>query len=156
MPTAIYHARLGNLPKESRLNGSYKRTGLIMDQALLSFVELTADYVWAEGAQPDQHPFDQMMYIIEGRLEMVLNKDESYRLEQGDALYIPGNVPHRANLINKERCYLVEIFAPIRTDYLHIAEHQTASRAAPRKEDGSRDDLRSWAQSFTRPYLKNR
>jgi mannose-6-phosphate isomerase-like protein (cupin superfamily) len=152
MPSKIYHANMRKVPRESRLSGHYKRAAAIMDQALVSFVELSSGYDYPAGLPPDQHPFDQLMFMIEGRLEMILNGNESYVMETGDVLYIPANVMHSAKLINNEPCYLMEMFAPIRTDYLYTAEHQTTLGAVARESDGSRIDKRHWREQFVRPY----
>jgi len=148
MPTSIYHARLSAAPSDIRLGGAYRRTGLISDNSLCSFVHLTEDFAWPAGMDADRHECDQLMYIIDGKLEMVLNGSDSYRLERDDALYIPSNVSHVANLIDGSPCYLLEIFAPIRTDYLHIAEHQIDHRVPPRDERGFRVDDRPHEQHF--------
>jgi hypothetical protein len=39
--------------------------------------------------------------------------------------------------------HLIEIFSPLRTDYLYIAEHQLGYKQAARQPDGARIDRRS-------------
>ena len=132
MPTDPYHCRVDEAPKETLFGGTYKRTGMIMDQALVQWLWLD-DYVPADDhfdPKEDRplhvHDCDQLVFIVEGRLEMFLEMDgtQSYILEKGDALYIPGKVPHSGKLIDNEPCHLVEIFAPIRTDFLYFTHHQ--------------------------------
>ncbi len=144
MPTYPYHLRVSDAPKEIRYGGTYKRTGMIMDQALLSWVWLD-DYVRPANRPQHVHDCDQIVYILEGRMEMVLHmdQDQSFALEAGDALYIPANVPHTGKLVEGTPCFLLELFAPIRADYLYITQHQQEIGQGPRAADGSRTNDRT-------------
>jgi mannose-6-phosphate isomerase-like protein (cupin superfamily) len=139
-----YHAKVSEMPREYRFGDQYSRTGFIAEHALFSFVWLK-DFEWVDPVPPDRHPFDQWMYFIEGTMEMVLWETDAYRCEAGDVLYIPRDVPHRARMVNEDPIHILEVFAPIRPDYLYIAEHQTAEAAPPRNADGSRNEERDIA-----------
>jgi mannose-6-phosphate isomerase-like protein (cupin superfamily) len=136
-----YHAKVSELPREYRFEGQYSRTGFISENALFSFVWLK-NFQWNDDVPPDRHPFDQWMFFVEGVMEMVLWEEDVYRCEAGDVLYIPRDVSHRARMVNDEDILILEVFSPIRPDYLYIAEHQTADDAPPRREDGSRVEER--------------
>lgn len=144
MPTYPYVCRVDEAPKEIRYGGTYKRTGMIMDHALVSWVWLDR-YVRPPDRPQHVHDCDQIVYIIQGRMEMVLHMetDRAYVLEVGDAIYIPANVPHTGKLVDGEPCFLFELFAPIRTDYLYITQHQQEVGQGPRDADGSRTNARS-------------
>jgi mannose-6-phosphate isomerase-like protein (cupin superfamily) len=144
VPSYPYHINVEKAPRETRYGGTYQRTGFIMDQALVSFVWLDG-YVRAENRPQHVHDCDQMVYILSGRMEMVLHMetDISYTLETGDVIYIPGKVPHTGKLFDNQPCYLMELFAPIRADYLYFTQHQQEVGQAPRHEDGSRNNPRS-------------
>jgi len=146
MPGQVYSEHVSDLPRESRIGGKYQRTGVVMDQANLSFVWLTGDafedVVDENGLAPGHsHPFDQLLYVIEGQLRFWTG-DKVHDLAAGDVVYIPRDVPHGGRPANGKPVHLVEMFAPIRTDYLYTAEHQLAAGMPPRMADGSRTDGR--------------
>ena len=45
------------------------------------------------GADVHQHPEEQVMYVLSGRLEVTCG-DETYEVGPGQATYNPSNVPH--------------------------------------------------------------
>lgn len=146
MPGQVYCGRVADLPKETRFGGKYHRTGLVMDAANLSFVwldpEAFEDTVDADGLAPGHsHPFDQFLYVISGKLRFWTG-DQVHDLDEGDFVYIPRDVPHGGRPRDDSAVHLVEIFAPLRTDYLFTAEHQLAAGQAERQPDGSRVDAR--------------
>lgn len=147
MPGQVYTGTAANLPRETRFSGNYHRTGLVMDSANLCFVwldpEAFAELVDANGAAPcHSHPFDMFIYVIEGDLRFKAG-DKEHFLSSGDFIYVPRDVPHGGRPAKNAPVHLMEIFAPLRTDYLYIAEHQLGYRQAPREADGSRKDLRT-------------
>ncbi len=62
-----------------------------------------------------QHESEQITYIMEGALKFELQGREVI-VRKGELLMIPSNVPHRA--VALEDTLDVDIFAPIRTDWL--------------------------------------
>jgi glyoxylate utilization-related uncharacterized protein len=118
-----------------------------MDQAMACFVKLDpeafAEVANSDGSAPcHHHPFDMMVYVLEGDLRFRAG-DKEYFLSGGDFIYVPRDVPHGGRPAKNGPVRLIEFFAPLRTDYLYIAEHQLALKQAPRLADGSRKDLRS-------------
>ena len=151
MPGSVYVKHVADLPRESRYEGAYERTGIVMDAANISFVWVTPDIY--EGSTDDQglapghhHPFDQVVYVIEGEMRMWIG-EEVHDLRVGDVVYIPRDVSHGGRPLNGKPVHIMEIFAPIRTDYLYIAEHQLAHGAPEREPDGSRIDRRTMRQT---------
>lgn len=61
------------------------------------------------------HPHEQTGYLVSGRMNFIL-KDKTISLEQGDSWSIPGGMEHSADVI--EDCILIEIFSPVRQEYL--------------------------------------
>ena len=61
-----------------------------------------------------QHVHEQITYILEGRLEMVIG-GEKYLLTAGTVHVIPSNTPHSA--IAQTDCKVIDAFAPARNDY---------------------------------------
>ncbi|MCL1838533.1 MAG: cupin domain-containing protein [Propionibacteriaceae bacterium] len=126
---------MADLPRESRFDGTYQRVGVVSDNALWSFLWLDG-WEWPKGMH-HQHAHDQIIYVISGRLDESVG-DTMYHLEAGDVLYIPANIPHTGHPIKGETTHLIEGFAPIRTDYLYIAEHQLDQNVPPRDLTGAR------------------
>jgi quercetin dioxygenase-like cupin family protein len=48
-----------------------------------------------EGARPHQHPEEQAVYVLSGRLRMTV-EGQSYEVGPGEVSYHPANVPHSA------------------------------------------------------------
>jgi mannose-6-phosphate isomerase-like protein (cupin superfamily) len=142
-----YHAKAAEVPREHRFGGQYSRTGFIMENALIAFVWLK-DWQWPEDVPPDRHPYDQWMYVVQGALEQILWEKDAYLCEAGDVMYIPRDVPHRVRMVNDKPIFCIEVFSPIRHDYLHIAEHQFTAGVPPREPDGSRQEQRTMAEVF--------
>jgi quercetin dioxygenase-like cupin family protein len=61
------------------------------------------------------HPYEQTGYLISGRLSFRIG-DEWHDTSPGDSWCIPENIFHE--VIVEEDSHLIEIFAPIRPDYL--------------------------------------
>jgi len=150
MPGSVYVRHVADLPRESRYEGAYQRTGVVMDAANLSFVWVTPEvyegHTDKDGQAPGHHhPFDQLVYVLEGEMRMWIG-DEVHDIGPGDVCYIPRDVPHGGLPINGKPVHIMEIFAPIRTDYLYTAEHQLAFGQPEREFDGSRVDRRPMSQ----------
>ncbi len=62
-----------------------------------------------------QHPHEQIGYVFSGKVEFRLG-DKTEVLGPGDSWLAPGNVEHTLTVI--EDCVAVDIFSPIREDYL--------------------------------------
>lgn len=61
------------------------------------------------------HPQEQTGYLVSGKIILYIN-GEGHEVEPGDSWSIPGDVVHRAEII--EDSVAVEVFAPVRQDYL--------------------------------------
>lgn len=131
MPAKPYCVNVLDLPRQSRFGGMMEETAVVMDGAILKFSwakpmsgEMTGRA--AAGGKPDVHPFDQAIFLVSGRVEVTLYDDETYELGPGSIIYIPADVPHIGRVLGDEPCFGVDIFAPVREDYLDMAEHQLA------------------------------
>lgn len=61
-----------------------------------------------------QHVHEQITYIIEGELEMVIG-EETYLFTPGMAHVIPSNTPHSA--VARTDVKVIDFFSPARDDY---------------------------------------
>ena len=66
-----------------------------------------------------QHENEQLTYVVDGALRLWLGDDqrEVYDVRAGDVLYIPSNVPHKAEAL--EDTLDVDVFNPPRADWLN-------------------------------------
>ncbi len=77
----------------------------------LSFLELSPGL----DAKPHSHPEEQVVVVLEGELDMVVD-DKLYRVHSGEVAVIPGGVAHSAITFN-EGCKVLDIFSPARKDF---------------------------------------
>ena len=61
------------------------------------------------------HPHEQIVNVLEGSFELVLD-GTPHLLEAGDVLVIPPDVPHSG--VAHTPCRILDVFAPVREDYL--------------------------------------
>jgi quercetin dioxygenase-like cupin family protein len=62
-----------------------------------------------------QHPSEQTGYLVSGRLALVI-VGQKHEMTPGSSWSIPGNVEHEAEI--EEDSVAVEVFSPVREDYL--------------------------------------
>lgn len=61
------------------------------------------------------HPYEQTGYLLSGRIRLFVGASE-FDVQPGDSWNIPPDVGHRAEII--ENAVAVEVFSPVREDYL--------------------------------------
>ena len=61
------------------------------------------------------HPNEQTGYLVSGRLEFVIEGEQQIA-EAGDSWCLNGDTPHAATAL--EDSIVVEVFSPVREDYL--------------------------------------
>lgn len=74
---------------------------------------------------PHSHPFEQIVYIVEGRVRFHIGDDEM-EAGPGSLIRIPPDVMHWAEPIGDQPALNLDVFAPIRDDYRHLVEYQAA------------------------------
>lgn len=100
-------------------NDGYKQTleGISQKTLVYGKETLLTEFKLTEGSllPKHKHPQEQTGYLVSGRILLSIG-DEEFEAEPGDSWCIPGDVEHGA-LILKDSV-AVEIFSPIRADYL--------------------------------------
>jgi quercetin dioxygenase-like cupin family protein len=78
---------------------------------------LMSEFVLRAGASipPHRHPHEQTGYLASGCLRLTMG-EESLRAEAGDSWCIPGDIEHGVEVL--EDSVAVEVFAPVREDYI--------------------------------------
>lgn len=67
------------------------------------------------------HPHEQIGYLVKGRIRLTID-DEIHEVSPSDSWCIPAGVRHCAEIV--EESIAVEVFSPLREDYLPSAEKQ--------------------------------
>lgn len=98
----------------------FSRTGIRSDEAVTTVNWFEPGY---KTAGPHSHPFDQLSYVLTGSMRFYVD-DEVFDLIAPAVLHIPGGAPHCAEPLGDERVLNLDIFAPLREDYLALCEHQ--------------------------------
>ena len=64
-----------------------------------------------------QHPHEQLAYIVEGTCRFVIG-NEVVNMTAGDLILIPPNTPHSLEVTGDKAVLNLDVFAPVREDYL--------------------------------------
>lgn len=118
MDIPIY--RWADLPRQAIFDGNLTRTALRTNDSVVTFNWFGPD---TPRTQPHTHPFDQLVMVVYGKLNVEID-GQAYLLEPGTALRVPPNVPHTAWPAEKTEVLNIDVFAPIREDYLFLTKHQ--------------------------------
>jgi len=102
-----------------RSNDGYKQAldGINLKTLVYGDKTLFAEFRLEKGSQLPRHahPNEQTGYLVSGRIRLSIGED-TFDAEPGDSWCIPGNVEHRAEIL--ENSVAVEVFSPVREDYL--------------------------------------
>lgn len=120
MPNRVVHATLAKLPQESLAGGALVRTAVRGDHSLIT-VNWFHPGIPAE-APPHSHPFDQVSFVFQGTLEFDVD-GHTYVVTAGEVLLIPADAPHTTRLVGDEVALNVDVYAPVRQDYLYLTAH---------------------------------
>lgn len=63
------------------------------------------------------HPSEQILYIIKGKAEVGIG-EQKWIMGPGDVVVIPSNVPHVLKVLGNEPVLNLDVFSPIREEYL--------------------------------------
>ncbi len=77
----------------------------------LSFASLSAGSYFPVHS----HPYEQMMLVLEGELDAIL-EGVLYRMRPGDVILFPAGLEHGAQM-REQSCEILDIFSPARPDY---------------------------------------
>ena len=102
-----------------RQNDGYKQPleGIRQKTLVYGNETLLTEFKLSEGSllPKHRHPQEQTGYLVSGRILLFIGPEE-FEAEPGDSWSIPSDVEHGAIIL--EDSVAVEIFSPIRTDYL--------------------------------------
>ncbi len=72
---------------------------------------------------PHSHPHEQILYIMKGRAEIEVG-DKKWVFGPGDVMVVPPDVPHMLKVLGNEPVLNLDVFSPIRNDYLYKKKNQ--------------------------------
>jgi quercetin dioxygenase-like cupin family protein len=83
---------------------------------------MVVQYLYEPGAvfPEHHHPQDQIVIVEKGEIEFQVG-DRTHRLVPGSLLSIPGNVPHGARVTGNENVESLNIFHPVKEEFLDEA-----------------------------------
>ena len=92
-------------------------SGITMKTPVHGTNTLLCEFRLAEGSELPlhKHPHEQTGYCVSGRLELTID-GKTYEATAGDSWCIPGDVEHSAQIL--ENTVAIEVFSPVREDYL--------------------------------------
>jgi len=71
--------------------------------------------------RPHSHDFDQIALITKGRAIYHIG-DEANEVGPGSVMLIPAGTEHHIEPLGEETVENIDVFAPARSDYLHLLE----------------------------------
>lgn len=115
MSSGIRHASWDDIPKE-KVTDDISRRLFTGERMMIAHVYLDKGAI----VPTHQHENEQLTYILEGALHFWIGDPhegvEELVLRAGEVLYIPSNVPHKAEAL--EDTFDVDVFSPPRQDWL--------------------------------------
>lgn len=101
---------------------TYRRTAIRGDDCMvtLNFFE--------PGNPPwplHNHPFDQLLFVLSGRMEVRLG-DDTVEVAAPSVVWVPRDLPHCANIVGDQPCLNLDVFGVAREDFLHLTSYQGA------------------------------
>jgi len=112
-------------PEKSIFDGKTTIRTLHGEKVMMSFVNLQPHGVVEEHS----HPHEQGGIVVEGKMRFTIG-GETRTVASGEAFLIPAHVPHRAEAIDGP-CVALDIFSPIREDYVALANRYIPPEDAP-------------------------
>lgn len=104
-------AEVGSVRPVEMRPGILRRTLVHKDRMLLVHWQIRRGVQFGEHS----HPYEQAGYLIKGSLELTVD-GEKHLLRPGSAYVVASGVRHDA--VALEDCEIVDIFSPVRPEYL--------------------------------------
>ncbi len=82
-----------------------------------NIIEFPADFTPLE---PHSHPHEQFVFCLAGEAEMIVG-DKRFMMKKDDICYIPPDVPHGAVPSKTLGVTLMDVFSPLREDFIEKA-----------------------------------
>ena len=118
--------KIEDMPWELKPQVGMRRTALRTKNSLYIFMEIDPKQAKASGITeaPHNHPFDTMLIVQQGRLILEIDS-EQHEMTGGSAIVIPAFAMHRGLPTGESMCSVIEVFSPVRRDYVYLTSHQS-------------------------------
>jgi mannose-6-phosphate isomerase-like protein (cupin superfamily) len=73
--------------------------------------------------RPHKHTFEQLVYILQGTARYHVG-DVVHECPPGSMLTVPAGVTHFIEVVGSHVCLNMDVFAPVREDYMHLVDYQ--------------------------------
>lgn len=74
--------------------------------------------------RPHSHPQEQLVMVVKGRMRFFIGED-TVEVPEGGVVRIPPDVVHCGEVVGEEPVLNLDVFSPLREDYLHLVTYQT-------------------------------
>jgi quercetin dioxygenase-like cupin family protein len=106
------------------LDGIERKTLVHGDKTLMTEFRLRAGSLLPRHA----HPHEQTGFLVSSRIRLSIGTEE-HEARDGDSWCIPGGVEHGADIL--EDSVAIEVFSPVRDDYLPGSDLRDRNQRAP-------------------------
>jgi quercetin dioxygenase-like cupin family protein len=113
------------LPREEVREG-VERCGFRAQEAILVMNWISPGMA----VRPHSHTFEQIVVCIQGEFAYHVG-GEIFHMTAGSMLRVPPNTEHFVEPIGSEVALNLDIFSPVRQDYLHLVQYQVEDYPAP-------------------------
>lgn len=129
MPKRLLVYKLNDIPRENRLHeGRMTRFSIRTKNAQIVFADIVPQSLGSQRyhRKPHDHPHDMLLIVTKGTMRMEIDGEE-YDIGEGAAVDVPAFAMHRGYALGEKQVSLIEIFSPVRHDYIHLVEYQQES-----------------------------
>jgi len=118
--------KLKDIPRENRLHeGRMTRYSVRTKNAQIVFADIIPQPVGQQRyhRKSHDHPHAMLLIVLKGTMRMDIDGVE-YDIGEGSAIDVPAFAMHRGYALGETPVSLIEIFSPVRHDYIHLVEYQ--------------------------------
>lgn len=113
------------LPRE-QVREHLSRVAVRSDESIVTFNWFEPEF---RSRGTHSHSFDQLSFVFSGELEFTVDGG-TYLVPSGSVLRIPAGLPHSAQPRGDDEVLNVDVFAPVREDYVYLTDYQNAEADA--------------------------
>jgi quercetin dioxygenase-like cupin family protein len=112
---------IDEVPHDQKLHGGRMNRMAIRNENALVMIATLKPFEKMPPAH--RHPYDQLVIVLGGTLMEVVEGVE-YELTAGKAMVVPAGALHTGSARGDVDAKLVEIFSPVRKDYVYLTKYQ--------------------------------
>jgi len=103
--------------EEERISPGVKRKIITGKDLMFVLYEIAPN----QGLAMHKHPHEQLGYILEGEAEFIIGEEKTV-MKAGTVFHVPPNVIHGGKVIGEQPLIELDVFHPIREDFLKKPE----------------------------------